>query len=397
MEKPAIEGGKPTRENYLVFGKPYIQEEEINEVAKVLRSGWIGTGPLVRKFENLFKDYIGCKHAIALNSCTAALHLTLLSNDIGKGDEIITTSMTFAATVNVIENVNATPVFVDIENNSYNIDAEKIKEAINSKTKAIIPVHIGGLPCEMEKIYKLAKEHNLIVIEDAAHALGAKYKSKKIGSFGNPTCFSLSPTKNITAIEGGFVCSDDGDFCQILRISSQYGLNQNAWQRYHKERKDTYEIILPGYKYNLTDVNAAVGIQQLKRIDKTIEIKQKYAEMYSKEFENYELVELPPNKKERTHVWNYYSILLRLDKLKILRTDFINALHLENIGTGIHYRAIHQQYYYKNKYKFKHNLFKRTEFVSERVVSLPLQTSMSDEDLLDVVNAVKKILNYYAK
>lgn len=395
MDKPAIEGGNPIRDEYLVFGKPKVEEAEINEVVRVLKSGWIGTGPLVEKFEENFKKYIGCKNALAVNSCTAALHLSLLCSGITNGDEVIVTPMTFAATVNVIEHVGAKPVFVDIEEDSYNISAEKIEEHLNPKVKAIIPVHFGGLPCDMDKIYKIAKENDLVIIEDAAHAVGAEYKSKKIGSMGNPTCFSFYPTKNITSIEGGMVCLNDDNLAEKIKIYSNHGLSKHAWQRFTKEGKKTYEVIFPGYKYNMTDVNAAIIIHQLERIENINKVRAEYAKKYLKEFEDFDLIELPPNKSERKNVWHLFPILLKIEKLKITRDQFVNALDKEGIGSGIHYNAIHEQQYYKNKYSYKKNSFKRAEYVSERTVSIPLQYSMDENDVYDVVKAVKKILNYY--
>ncbi|TKJ17329.1 hypothetical protein CEE44_02225 [Candidatus Woesearchaeota archaeon B3_Woes] len=395
MKKPAIEGGNPIRKEYLIFGKPDIGKEEINEVVNTLKSGWLSTGPKVKRLEDRFKKYVGCKHAIAVNSCTAALHLSLLCNGVGKDDEVIVTPMTFAATVNVIEHVGAKPVFVDIEKDSYNIDADKIKKAITSKTKAIILVHFAGLPCDMLKVNKIAREHKLIVIEDAAHAIGSEYNSKKIGSEGNPTCFSFYATKNLTAGEGGMIALNDGKLAEKMRIYSLHGLSKHAWQRYTKDCKKTYEIVYPGYKYNMQDINAAIAIHQLEKIDKFNSIRKKYAKLYFKAFKNYDLIELPPDKKERKNAWHLFPILLKLDKLKISRNDFINALDKENIGSGIHFLSIHEQPYYKKKYKLKKNILKRAEYVSSRTASLPLQTSMNKKDVLDVVKAVKRILDYY--
>jgi len=397
MELPAIEGGKPTRKEYLIFGKPQIGQEEIDEVIKVLKSGWIGTGPKVQEFEANYRKYIGSKYAVAVNSCTAALHLSLLCSGIGEGDEVITTPMTFGSTVNVIEHVRAKPVFVDIEEDSYNIDAEKIEAAITPRTKAIIPVHFGGLACNMDRIYDLAKKNNLLVIEDAAHAIGAEYRSNKIGSFGNPTCFSFYPTKNITTIEGGMVCLNNEELAEKIRIYSLHGQSKHAWQRYGSSEKRIYEFIYPGYKCNMPDVNAALGIIQLKKIEEFLLKRCKYANIYLKELNDCNLIELPPVKGNRRHAWHLFSFLLKIDKLRISRIQFMQAMHKENIGTGVHYVALHQQSYYKNKYKFKDGMFKRAEYVSDRTISVPLQTSMSEGDIYDVIKATKKVLNYYKK
>ena len=397
MQKPAIEGGKPIRDKYLVFGFPKIGQEEIDEVIKVLKSGWIGTGPKAKQFEENCKKYIGSKHAIAVNSCTAALHLSLVCNGIGKGDEVITSPMSFGSTVNVIEHVNAKPIFVDIEDDSYNINPDKIEEAITPRTKAIIPIHFGGLPCDMEKIYNIGKKYNLSIIEDAAHAIGAEFNSKKIGSYGNPTCFSFYPTKNITCIEGGLICLNDDALADKIRSYSLHGLSKDAWQRFNMDSKKTYEVLYPGYKYNLPDVNASIGIVQLSKIEEIIKIRTEFAKLYLEAFEDCEYIEIPPMKKGRIHVWHLFSMLLVLEKLKISRNKFLEALHKENIGCGIHYKAIHTQPYYKNKYNIKKNIFKRSEYVSERTISIPIQVSMSEEDLFDVVKAIKRIINFYKK
>ena len=397
-EKPAIAGGKSIRETYLVFGKPDIGVEEIKEITDVLKSGWLSTGPKTKAFEDKFREYIGCKHAIALNSCTSALHLSLLCNGITKGDEVIVTPMTFAATVNVIEHVGATPIFIDIEDTSYNIDADKIVDAITPKTKAIIPVHFAGLPCEMDKINEIAREHNLLVIEDAAHAIGAEYKSQKIGSGENTVCFSFYATKNLAAGEGGMITVSDDGLAEQIRVYSLHGLSKHAWQRFSKEGKKTYEVLYPGYKYNMQDLNAAIAFCQLKKIDNFNAIRQKYAKLYFQEFEDYTLLELPPaGDSMRKNVWHLFSILLNLNKLTITRDEFLDALHKENIGSGVHYTAVHLQPYYAHKYRMTKHQLKRAEDVSTRTVSIPLQTSMTQDDLFDVVHAVKRILNYYKR
>ena len=397
LSKPAIEGGKPVREEFLIFGKPEIRYEEIEEVTNALKSGWIGTGPLSKKFEDAFREYIGCKHAIAVSSCTAALHLSLLCNGIGPGDDIIVTPMTFAASVNVIEHVGARPIFVDIEEDTYNIDVSKILDSITSKTKAIIPVHFGGLPCDLDPLYKISKENNLLIIEDAAHAVGAEYKKRKIGAIGNPTCFSFYPTKNIVAIEGGMICLKDDEIAEKMRIYAHHGLSKHAWQRFSKEGSKTYKVLYPGYKYNLPDINAAVGIHQLKRIEEITEKRTEYAKIYLDEFENLDLIELPPDKVDRRNVWHLFPILIKTDKLKISRLRFIDVLAKEGVGSGIHYEAIHEQPFYKKKYQIKKGILKEAEYVSERTISIPLQVSMNENDLYDVVKAVKKTLLYYKK
>ena len=397
MNKPAIEGGKPVREDYIVFGKPEIGKEEIEDVVKVLKSGWLSTGPQVELFENNIKEYLGCKNAIAVNSCTAALHLSLLCSGITKGDEVIVTPMTFGATVNVIEHVGAKPVFVDIKKDSYNIDANKIQQAITSKTKAIIPVHFAGLPCDMDVINKIAKENNLKVIEDAAHAIGAEYKSKKIGNSENLTCFSFYVTKNVCAGDGGIVTLNDDDLAATIGNYALHGLSKHAWQRYSKEGIKTYQVIYPGYKYKMGDINAAIANNQLKKLDRFNSIREKYAKIYFNAFKSNDLIELPATKPNRKSSWHLFPILLNLDKLNISRLKFMEALKHEGVGSGIHYTSMHLQPYYKEKYGYKEGMFERAEYVGERTVSIPLQTSISEDDINDIINAVEKILNYYKK
>ena len=374
-----------------------IRDEIANAIQQVVGKTAFAGGPFVEQFENEFTTFCQTEYAIGVNSGTSALWLALLGLGVGQGDEVITAPNTFIATAEAISFSGAKPVFVDIEEDSYNISAEKIEEHLNPKVKAIIPVHFGGLPCDMDKIYKIAKENDLVIIEDAAHAVGAEYKSKKIGSMGNPTCFSFYPTKNITSIEGGMVCLNDDNLAEKIKIYSNHGLSKHAWQRFTKEGKKTYEVIFPGYKYNMTDVNAAIIIHQLERIENINKVRAEYAKKYLKEFEDFDLIELPPNKSERKNVWHLFPILLKIEKLKITRDQFVNALDKEGIGSGIHYNAIHEQQYYKNKYSYKKNSFKRAEYVSERTVSIPLQYSMDENDVYDVVKAVKKILNYYKK
>jgi dTDP-4-amino-4,6-dideoxygalactose transaminase len=401
MDKPAIAGGKPVRDKseFIVFGAPMIGKEEIDEVIETLRSGWIGTGPRVQRFENEFKKIIGAKHAIATNSCTAALHLSLITNGIKEGDEVIVTPMTFGATVNVIEHVRAKPIFADIEIDSFNIDPKEIRKKISPKTKAIIPVHLFGLPCKMDEINEIAKENNLKVIEDAAHALGSEFKGKKIGSLGNCTCFSFYPTKNITTIEGGMITTDDGDIANKARILGHHGQSLGAWQRYSsKYGGETYEVVYPGFKYNMPDVSAALGLHQLKKLERFLKIRERYAKIYEEELKDLKELILPPKgSHDFKHSWHLCAVLIRPEFLKIGRDEMIKALLKENIGTGIHYRAVHLHPYYREKYGFKKGDYPNAEFVSERTFSLPLSPKMSEKDVYDVVVAVKRIVKYFRK
>jgi dTDP-4-amino-4,6-dideoxygalactose transaminase len=397
MDTPVIEGGLPLREDYLLFGRPEIHDEEIDEVVNVLKSGWIGTGPKTKQFEEDMKSLLGCKHAIALNSCTSALHLCLLCSGIGPGDEVIVSPMTFAATVNVIEHIGAKPVFVDIDKSSFNMDPKKIENAITKQTKAILPVHFAGLPCDMDEINSIAKKRGLLVIEDAAHAIGAEYKGKKVGNGENPTCFSFYVTKNVTSAEGGMVTLNDDSLAEKIRIYSLHGLSKHAYQRFAKNASKTYEVLYPGYKYNMTDLNAAIVLHQLKRL-KEVNLKRKsYFELYKKLLEDCDLIELPPDLPDRKSSYHLFPILLRLDMLKIGKLEFMAAMDKENIGTSVHYNAIHLEPFYANKYGMRRGSCQRAEYVSDRTVSIPLQSSMSEKDVVCVSKAVIRLLEYYRK
>ena len=401
MDKPAIVGGKPIRSEseFIVFGAPVIGREEIDEVTETLRSGWIGTGPRVQRFENEFQKFIGAKHAVATNSCTAALHISLIANGIKEGDEVIVTPMTFGATANVIEHARAKPIFADIEMDSYNIDPKEIRKKIGKKTKAIMPVHLFGLPCKMDEINEIAEKNNLKVIEDAAHALGSEFKGKRIGNLGNCTCFSFYPTKNITTIEGGMITTGDADIANKAKVLRLHGQSAGAWERYSsKYGGETYEIVYPGFKYNMPDVSAALGLHQLKKLGGFLRTRARYAEIYEEELKDLNELILPP-KGDRNfkHSWHLYAVLIKPELLKIDRDGVIKALLKENIGVGIHYRALHLHSYYREKYGYKTGDYPNAEFVSERTFSLPLSPKMSEKDVYDVVAAVKRIVKYYRK
>ena len=397
MLKPAIVGGDPVRKQFLPPFRHTIGNEEINEVVDTLRSDWITTGPKTHRFEEMFKHYIGCTHAIAVNSCTAALHLSLVVNEIGEGDEVITSPFTFAATADVIVHQNAKPVFVDIEKDTYNIDPAELKEKITEKTKAIIPVHYAGHPCEMDEILKIAKEHDIVVIEDAAHAIGASCKNKKIGTIGNTTCFSFYATKNLTTAEGGMVTTDDDELAEKIRILSLHGISKDAWKRYSSEGSWYYEILYPGYKYNMTDIQAAIGIHQLNKLEQMQKRREEIAKSYNEAFENmYEII-IPTVKKYVGHAWHLYPVQINTNLIGIDRAKFIDALKAENIGTSVHFIPIHLHSYYRDRYGFKQGDLPNAESVYNHEISLPIYPRMTDNDVEDVIIAVKKLVDYYRK
>lgn len=397
LELPAIEGGKPVRDSFLVFGKPKIGKKEINEVVDSLKNGWLGTGPKVGKFEHLLKNYLGSKYTLALNSCTAGLHLSLLACGIKKGDEVITTPLTFGATVNVIEHVGATPVLADVEMDSMNIDPREIENKITKKTKAIIPVHLAGRPCKMDEIIKIAKKYNLKVVEDAAHAFGASYKGKKIGTIGDATVFSFYVTKNLVTGEGGLVSTNNGKISDFVQLYALHGMSHGAWKRYSDEGFKHYLIQAPGFKYNMMDIQAAIGIHQLRRFDSDQKYRKKLWNYYNSQLTDLP-IDLPKSfDKYTTHSMHLYTILLKNDCLKVNRDFILNALKAENIGTGVHFISLHLHPFYKNKYGYKKNDFPNASYISERTISLPLSAKLSMKDAKDVVKAVTKVLNYYSQ
>ena len=395
MLKPAIINGKPVRNSFLPPFKHSIGEEEINEVIDTLKSDWITTGPKTFKFEKMFGKKVGSQYSIAVNSCTSALHLALAVIGIGKGDEIITTPLTFAATAEVVINQDATPVFVDIDKKTYNIDPAKIEEKITDKTKAIIPVHYAGQSCDMDEIIRISKENDLFIIEDAAHAIGSMYKNKIIGSIGDITCFSFYATKNITTAEGGMITTDNVELAEKMRVLSLHGISKDAWKRYSSEGSWYYEILYPGYKYNMSDLQASIGIHQLKKLDQMQRRREQIASFYNDSFKNMPQIITPAVKSYAKHAWHLYSIQINTDLLNINRNDFIEALKAENIGTSVHFIPLHLHPYYKEKYGFKRGDFPVTESVYDREISLPLYPKMTDKDAKDVVSAVKKLINYY--
>jgi len=386
---------KMLRPEFLPFHQPSIEDEEIQEVVDTLKSGWITTGPKTKLFEKKFQEYIGCKHAIAVSSCTAGLHLALVAAGVGQGDEVITTPYTFATTGEVIIQIGAKPVFVDIEEDGFNIDVTKIPEAITPETKAIIPVHFAGEPCDMDEIMKIAQENNLFVIEDAAHAVGAEYKGKKIGNIGDVTVFSFYATKNLTTGEGGMVTTNNDELAEKIRLLSLHGISKDAWKRYTAEGSWYYEILYAGYKYNMTDIQASLGIHQLNKLEKFLSIRQKYAQRYSSAFADVSEIKTPPVNHHVRHAWHLYVIRLNSASLSIDRKQFIEALKAENIGSSVHFIPLHLHPYYKKKYGYKQGDYPNSEQVYSRVISLPLFPKMADADLEDVIKAVKKVVSMY--
>ncbi|MBI5803872.1 aminotransferase class I/II-fold pyridoxal phosphate-dependent enzyme [Candidatus Pacearchaeota archaeon] len=388
------EATKNNSKSFLPFALPLIEKEEEREVIDTLSSGWITTGPKTKLFEDLMRSYIGCRHAIALNSCTGALHLALVALGIGKGDEVITSPVTWPSTVNVIIHSGATPVFVDINKQTLNMDLNKLEEKISEKTKAIIPVDMAGQPCGLSRIVEIARKHNLHIIEDAAHAIGAEYKGKKIGNIDGITasCFSFYPIKNITTIEGGLVATNDDNLAEKIRILSLHGISKDAWKRYSDKGTPHWQVIMPGWKYNMTDVQASLGIHQIKKLDKFIETRDKYKRMYDEAFGSIHEIILPREIEEIKHSRHLYIIMLALEKLRINRDEFIALMKEAGIGTGVHFISMHLQPYYREKFGFNENDFPNAKYISDRIVSLPLYPKMTENDISRVIQTVKEIV-----
>ncbi|TSC96858.1 MAG: spore coat polysaccharide biosynthesis protein SpsC [Parcubacteria group bacterium Athens0714_26] len=380
----------------ILFGKPDIGNEEIEAVTKVLKSGWIGMGPKCIEFEKLFAEYVGSKYAVAVSSCTAALHLSLAALGIGPEDEVITTPFTFVATVNAIEHVGAKPVFVDIDLETLNMNPDLLEIAITSKTKAIIPVHFGGLPCFMNRILQIAKQHNLYVVEDAAHAIGAKIDGCMVGGIKDSiACFSFYPNKNITSIEGGMITTDSEDFKKKLEIMRLHGLDNEAWKRYCSGANFTLSrAVMPGFKYNMTDVQAAVGICQLKKLEKFLEIKEKYASIYDREFADLPCARQYRHKstKINRHALHLYLLILNRSQLDANRNEIVTEIRERGIGATVHYEAVHLHPYFQERLGFSEGSFPITEYVAENILTLPLGSSMSQEEIEWVVKKVKEVV-----
>lgn len=387
---------RAVRTEFLPLSRPTIGEEEIQEVVDTLRSGWITTGPKVELFEKKFRAYLGVPQAVAVSSGTAGLHLALLAAGIGPGDEVITSSMTFAATANAIVLCGAKPVLVDCAPDTLNIDLDGIEARINSKTKAIMPVHFAGQPCAMDELLDLASRHGAALIEDAAHAVGSEYKGRKIGTIGEMTIFSFHPIKTITTGEGGMVVTRNKEWGERIRLLRFHGIATDAWQRHAGGRSPQYSIREPGFKYTMMDLQAAIGIHQMDKLDWFIERRTNLARLYTLAFQEIEgLKPLHSVPYPQRHAWHLFVVQLELEKLTVDRNRFLELLKERNIGAGIHFPALHLQPYYQEKWGYRRGDCPNAERASERILSLPLFPTMSEEDVRDVVRAVEEILTAY--
>lgn len=380
------------RTSFLPFSRPTIGDAEIAEVIECMRSGWITTGPKVERFTSDFAAYVGGRHASAVSSATAGLHLALLAHGIGPGDEVITSPMTFVATLNVIELVGAVPVLADIDRRTLQIRVDEVARRIGPRTRAIVPVHFVGQPVDLDPILDLARKHRLTVIEDAAHAAGTEYKGKRIGSFMTTSVFSFHPNKNITTGEGGMVVTHDEEVLSRVTLLKFHGMSRDAWRRFDRAGSPRYDVALPGYKYNMLDMQAALGIHQLPKLDAFIDARRRLADRYQAAFRDLDALILPePVPYPARHAWHLYTPLINVDALTMNRDAFMAELKARNIGVGLHYTAAHEFSYYRDRYGWCAEDYPDAHFVSERILSLPLYPSLSEADQDDVIAAVRDI------
>ena len=386
------------RDGFLHFALPDLDGSELDEIKDVLASNWITTGPKTREFEAEFAAVVGAKHALAVNSCTAALHLALEAIGLQKGDEVITTPYTFAATAEVVRYFEAKPVFIDICPADFNINPNRIEAAVTERTKAIIPVHVAGLPAELDAIYAVASKHNLAVIEDAAHAFPAQYKGRTIGATAvggrrSAVCFSFYATKTITTGEGGMICTDDEALAERCRLMALHGISKDAWKRYTAEGSWYYEIIAPGYKYNMTDIAAAMGLAQLRKAGRMWQRRHEIAMRYNETFNAIPELQIPGDRADCQHAWHLYILRLNLNRVRLDRPQFIQELKQLNIGTSVHFIPLHLHPYYRQTYGYVPADFPVAFNESQRVVSLPIYSRMSDADVANVTNGVLEVVN----
>ncbi|MBI3872136.1 MAG: DegT/DnrJ/EryC1/StrS family aminotransferase [candidate division Zixibacteria bacterium] len=388
------------RETFLPFASPCIGEDEIAEVVDTLRAGWLTSGPKVRQFEREFAARVGSRHAVAVNSCTAALHLALEAIGIRRGDEVITTPFTFAATGEVIHYLGARPVFVDIDPVTLNMDPDLLAAAANDhpRARAVIPVHIAGVPCAMDEILEIAGRHGLKVIEDAAHAFPSRYHGRMIGTLGDITCFSFYATKTITTGEGGMATTDDEQLAERMRMMSLHGISSNAWTRYEAHGTWRYEIHHPGFKYNMPELAAALGRAQLRRADDFLSRRRAIAARYTQAFtEMADCLDTPPDAPaDGQHSWHLYIIRLKPDRLRIGRDEFIEEMRRMNIGTSVHFIPLHLHPYYRATYGYEPHDFPRASETFERIISLPIYPGMTDRDVESVIEAVAALCERHA-
>jgi dTDP-4-amino-4,6-dideoxygalactose transaminase len=374
------------------FAPPAVGTDEIAEVVAALESGWLTTGPRVKAFEAAFAAYVGAPHAVALNSCTAALHLALLAAGIGPGDEVVTTPLTFCATANTIIHAGATPVFADIDPVTMNIDPAAVEAAVTSRTRAVVPVHFGGRPADIPAIRRLATARGLTVIEDAAHAVEAVSAAGKVGTTADFTCFSFYATKNLTTGEGGMLTTGSARHADYVRVAGLHGMSRDAWARYLPGAAGAYEVVMPGFKYNMMDLQAAIGIVQLRRLEANLARRGAIWARYEDAFADLPVTLPAPAEPGTRHARHLFTILVDLEVCGISRDGFRDELRTRGISTSIHFHTLHLQPYYAERFGLRRGMHPSAEFVSDRTVSLPLSPALLDEEIDSVIDAVREVL-----
>jgi perosamine synthetase len=389
----AINGGTPVRGKFLPYGSQWLDEDDIQAVADVLRSDWITTGPKIDEFEQKFAEYVGSKYAVAVSSGTAALHAAVFACGIGPGDEVITTPLTFAASANCVIYQGGKPVFADVNPDTLNINPKEIEKKITDETKAIIAVDYTGLPCDYDEIHRIAGKYDLLLIEDASHAIGAEYKGRKIGSISDLTTFSFHPVKHITTGEGGMIMTDDQQFAEKLRIFRNHGITTGARERQEKGAW-FYEMVDLGYNYRITDFQCALGMGQLAKLDSFLARRREIAGKYNEAFADLPEIITPSIFEDRVSAWHLYVIRLNLDRLAGDRSEIFAAFRAENIGVNVHYIPVYWHPYYQ-KLGYERGICANAETAYKRLISLPIFSKMTDEDIEDVVQAVVKVVKNY--
>jgi dTDP-4-amino-4,6-dideoxygalactose transaminase len=381
-----------SKDRFLTFGAPQIEQAEIDEVVHSLKSGWLGTGPKVARFEEDFKRYKGAPHAAALYSCTAALHLAMVASGVGEGDEVITTPMTFCASVNAIIHTGATPILADVDPITMNIDPARVAEKITPRTKAILPVHFAGRACDMDSLMALASQHELMVVEDCAHAIETRYHGREAGLFGDFGCFSFYVTKNVITGEGGMVLTRDEAHAARIKVLALHGMSKDAWKRFSDSGWVHYQVVEAGFKYNMMDIQAAIGIHQLQRVEKNWERRQEIWNRYHEAFRSLP-IGLPADVEPNTrHAYHLYTIMVDEKKCGIARDAFLSAIQAQGIGVGVHYVAIPEHPFYQKTFAWKPEQYPHATQIGRETVSLPIGPKLTDTDVADVIEAVRRVL-----
>lgn len=380
------------RSEFLIFGAPLIEDVEIEEVVATLKSGWLGTGPKVARFEQDFADYVGAPNTVAVNSCTAALHLSILAAGIGPGDEVVTSPLTFCATVNAIIHAGATPVLADVDPRTMNIDPAQIEARITPRTRAVLPIHFAGRPCEMDTLCGIAERHGLKIIEDCAHAIETEYKGGKAGTFGDFGCFSFYVTKNVATGEGGMILARNEEDAARVKVLALHGMSKDAWKRFSDDGYKHYQVVESGFKYNMMDIQAAIGIHQLKRVERNWKRRREIWERYNEAFAELPL-ELPASVEPDTrHAHHLYTIMVDEAKTGITRDAFLDAMTAQNIGVGVHYMSIPEHPYYRNRFGWRPEDTPHATRIGRQTVSLPLSPKLTEGDVEYVAAAVEEVL-----